>query len=279
MSQGSALVSVSPLTTLTSRAIRGRRAFRLEYADGRVLKGRSFKDSSEAAQFVELTRGLDEAWFPRTIACADAAVLTAWIHGRPLAPSDCTPARVESCGRLLGQLHAIPLGSSQRQCASAAAVPDLSTLRQDADELVFHGILARAQAAAAVAIAADQEPARRDVGLVHDDFCAENMIIDGDGRVWIVDNEGLDLGAFDFDLARTWYRWPLPPALREAFYRGYAEHRPVASFRAHFWFWAVSVLIGSAVFRLRTHDDGVAVPCRRLDSLLQTSRTAEALTL
>jgi hypothetical protein len=104
-------------------------------------------------------------------------------------------------------------------------------------------------------------------------------VIDGEGRVWIVDNEGLGFGALDFDLARSWYRWPLAPELRQAFYRGYGEHRPVDSLRAHFWYWAISVLVASAVFRLRTHDDGVAVPCRRLEDLLQQRHVGEPLAL
>ena len=30
-----------------------------------------------------------------------------------------------------------------------------------------------------------------------------------DGALCLVDNETVDLGPLDYDLARTWYRWPL----------------------------------------------------------------------
>jgi hypothetical protein len=277
--QGSALTSVVALTTLPSRAVRGQNAFRLEYADGRVLKGRSFKNPAEAAECVELSRHLDVGTFPPTIAHAGTGVLSVWIEGRPLAVADCGAALVERCGRLLALIHTTRLDPADCQRAAAAVARDLPSLGREIDELVARGVLDARQAARAAGIAAEYEPAERATGLVHDDFCAENMVVDGEGRLWVVDNENVGLGALDFDLARTWYRWPLAPALRAAFYRGYAEHRPLDSFRAHFWFWAISALVGSAAFRLRVHDDGIAVPCRRLDDLLQTSRTAEPLAL
>lgn len=278
VSQGSALTDATTLTTRVSRAGRGRRSFRLAYADGRVLKGRSFTNASEAAQSVELSRHLDETAFPRTIAWAESAVLTAWIDGRPLEAATVSPTLVETCGRLLGQLHTTPCLPSLPQRAGAPTA-DLAGLSRELDELVKHGVLSARHAAQAIAIAADDEPAEWATGLVHDDFCAENMVLDGEGRVWIVDNEHLGLGALDFDLARTWYRWPLSPALREAFNRGYSKCRPLEAFRAHFRFWAISVLASSASFRLRTHDDGVAVPCRRLIDLLETDRAADPLAL
>jgi hypothetical protein len=30
-----------------------------------------------------------------------------------------------------------------------------------------------------------------------------------DGRLRVVDNEALSVGACDYDLARTWHRWPM----------------------------------------------------------------------
>ena len=66
-----------------------------------------------------------------------------------------------------------------------------------------------------------------------------------------VDNEALGLGFFDHDLARSWYRWPLPSEGWRAFaghYRAATGARTEAS--APTWaFWRVLVVTGSAHLR------------------------------
>jgi hypothetical protein len=84
----------------------------------------------------------------------------------------------------------------------------------------------------------------------------------------VVDNETICELWQDYDLARTWYRWPMDTLAFAAFLEGYHLHRAADEFLAHFQFWTISVLLRSAAFRLR---NGVApeLPVQRLESLLQ----------
>ena len=64
-------------------------------------------------------------------------------------------------------------------------------------------------------------PARSACGLVHGDLCAENLVLTPDGRIVSIDNERVRIDFLDYDLARTFVRWPLPDARRERFERRY----------------------------------------------------------
>jgi aminoglycoside phosphotransferase (APT) family kinase protein len=105
------------------------------------------------------------------------------------------------------------------------------------------------------------------VGLVHKDFCRENMVVSPDGVVRVVDNETLAVDCPDYDLTRTWYRWPMDPAQAVAYLAGYRRHRSTETLARHFPFWAVAVLSESALFRLR-RGLSAALPLGRLRELL-----------
>ena len=126
-----------------------------------------------------------------------------------------------------------------------------------------------AAAQEAVALARRSAPATADWGLCHGDFCAENLLVVPALGLHVVDNETICELWQDYDLARTWYRWPMEALAFAAFLDGYREHRQADTFLAHFQFWAICALLRSAAFRLR---EGVSaeVPIRRLEALLKS---------
>ena len=91
--------------------------------------------------------------------------------------------------------------------------------------------------------------------MIHRDYCAENLLLAPSGRIHVVDNESIDVGPLDYDLARTWYRWPMGPRQRAAYWKGYARYRDPGSFSSSFAFWAVKVLVESSLFRLDNSSD------------------------
>ncbi|MBI3758858.1 MAG: phosphotransferase [Deltaproteobacteria bacterium] len=111
-------------------------------------------------------------------------------------------------------------------------------------------------------------PSRGRVGFVHRDFCAENLVLRPSWEVCIVDNETMGIDACDFDLGRTWYRWPMTRELREAFLAGYNRHRSSEEFVSHGAYWAIVALADAAVFRLRKHTGATEAPVARLRTLL-----------
>jgi hypothetical protein len=85
----------------------------------------------------------------------------------------------------------------------------------------------------------------------------------------IADNETIGIGPYEFDLARTWYLWPMKPADRAAYWDGYSRHRDPIDFVSSFLFWIMDAMVRSALFRLRCKSPTVAVPLRKLRLILR----------
>jgi hypothetical protein len=105
---------------------------------------------------------------------------------------------------------------------------------------------------------------------------ADNIIISAGGQVCVVDNEGIAIDSPEYDLARTWYRWPMTANQQEAYAEGYGAHEHVARFAAHFVHWALIVLVESAAYRARLGAATVRAPLERLTCLLGTDGRNES---
>jgi hypothetical protein len=93
----------------------------------------------------------------------------------------------------------------------------------------------------------------------------------------VVDNEGLTLDSHEFDLARTWYRWPMTPTQQRAYAEGYGAHDHSARFADHFLHWALVAVLDSAAYRVRANAASARVPLARLTELLHTHGRTESL--
>jgi ribonucleoside-diphosphate reductase alpha chain len=81
-----------------------------------------------------------------------------------------------------------------------------------------------------------------------------------------VDNELLDVGSLDMDLARTWYLWPMSAAAQTRFLRGYEQWRSPRTFLLYEVFWAVHTLACAAAYLQRSRQPVGELP-RALERL------------
>lgn len=264
--QGGRLVEATPIGTLPSR-LRARAAFRLRFADGRVMKGRRVNDESCGARVDRLSPLLEPRHFPRLLARQGAALLSEWVEGAPVVATGDVADVCRQAGAIQGVLHRTPASPDECRQARERWGRWASRLERDLDELVAGRGLDRPTATRAMAAATGAAPAHVDLGLVHGDLCLENIVL-RDGVILVVDTEDLRIYACDHDLARTWYRWPMTAPGRQAYYDSYERHRSSRGFVDHFVHWAVIVLVESACFRLRARTGDIHHPLARLRALL-----------
>ena len=267
------LVRAVPLTTLPSDQLT-RASFRLEFADGSVRKGRRLASVSLAERLAELVPLLDPRHFPRVRAHAGDAALLDWIEGEPL--EDGGPPgldEVREAGKILAALHARATTPELRKRYGCDGDGWQGRLRRNLDALSRADILTDGEWQRAVELTEAHRPTDVTVGLVHGDFCAENMVRTPDGGVAVVDNETVTLDVPGYDLGRTWYRWSLDAPARDAFYEGYDSLGESRHFRSHAIYWGVAVLAEAAIFRAEGDTPGRDVPVDRLRSLLRGEAT------
>jgi Ser/Thr protein kinase RdoA (MazF antagonist) len=221
------LVLISPL-----RQHKGKRcAYRVEAEDGRIVKVRQLQTPDEARRLLELRAGLDEAFAP-VLARYGAVLLEAWIEGVPLTAVD-AEERAEEGGALLGRLHGTALAPDAPSTLSTREWTDgaMSNLHILTDA----GKLASGLAASLRAEILERDPGVARAALIHQDFCAENMLLDDGGRLRVIDNEQLTIAPAGFDLGRTFDRWPMSEGAWARFCRGYRSSAPAEIDAIRFW--------------------------------------------
>lgn len=262
---GAPLLSASVLTSLPS-PLRSHASFRLRFGDGRILKGRRVETSAQAERMEALVSRLDRRHFPRVIARRGAAVLEEWVEGRRVTSRRPGTRVLRSAGEILGAVHALDVPAGD-------GVPSprrrLEIVAEQSAALRAEGAITADALDRVVEVAHAWVPGEATRGVIHRDFCAENLVRSAAGRLRAIDNETVQPGVHDFDLARTWYRWPMTPAEQAAFLGGYRRHRDPAAYLSHAPFWIVAVLVDTALFRIRAGTAEPDKPLRRLSRFLE----------
>jgi hypothetical protein len=255
-------IAISPLTVSESRRV----AFRLQFSDGRTLKGRCVETAQQAETVWQLWQQyLRSEPVARVVAHRLEALLEEWLVGSPIAV-DCTYTQtLRAAGTLLGRFHRTATSASE---TGRIVEPRWIESSLDTEPLERLRLLDETEAREATALARAAAPMRAEWGLCHGDFCAENLLMVPERGLHTIDNETICELWQDCDLARTWYRWPMDACEFEVFLEGYRTYRQPDDFIAHFRFWTICVLLRAAMFRQR---NGVSTdaPLARLRLLLR----------
>jgi hypothetical protein len=271
---GAPVVEAVPVTTLPS-AGSPRAAFRVTLADGRVLKGRRLATPADVERVARLSSLLDPRHVPPVLARRGSALLTPWIPGRPVGHADRTTGLLRACGRLQAGIHRVP-ASAEIAHLRQRPVDWEGRLDRLLGELVARSALQAGDAREVHRLAAVHAPPAATARVCHTDLCPDNVVVTGAGRLCVVDTEGIAVDAAEYDLARTWYRWPMSPSQQRAYAEGYGAPAHAAAFAAHFLHWALQAVTESAAFRVRRRAAGAHVPLTRLADLVRTHGRGEA---
>ncbi len=261
------LVAFDEITSLPS-VRRRQKAFSFDFADGTRLKGRRFKNA-ERAETVRQIRLAIGGGFSQILSRRGDSMLLEWIDGTSLSKQrSISPTQFHGCGEMLGALHRVAM-------EDVAAVPPLTLgavcekFQRDIAELVKSQLVNASFVRDVHEAALACQPKNATAGVIHRDFCAENLVVCASNSVVCIDNAGLAVGPHDLDLARTWWRWPMTRRDWAQFVSGYMEHRDMSEFLDNFVFWASCVLVGSAALRHRYCTPGIREPLDRLQRLIE----------
>jgi hypothetical protein len=243
-----------------------RATYRIDLTDGRTIKARRLENAAAAGELFRIRRTLPDAFVP-AFAQHGRVLLEEWVPGEDLGDLPPGPERLAEAATLLAALHArVRLdGKALHQLRSTAAHRDLAVQRLR--QLAAAGVLGPETAQDLDQALRRLDPRHAVFGLVHLDFCGENMVIDRQRGLRVVDNERLGVDALGFDLARAWYRWSLPAAAWEEFQSVYAARLPVADPVLTLPFWRLVAAAGAAAVRWRYSPDRAEKPLRCLHLL------------
>ena len=260
-------VEVTPITTLHSSG-NAPSSFLLRFADGTLLKGKRLPSTSAANDLTSLLRLLDCQQFPDVIGQNASAVLFEWIEGDVLEGCMCEEQDLKEWGRFHAKLHsrAIPVELVESKWIEVSRV--WQQLCADLRSLCEEGLLERREKERALNLSRKQIPEVLEFGTIHGDLCPENIVVSRSGRVFVVDNETVRIGVPEFDLARTWYRWPMSRSEREAYMAGYSEVRRRVDFEDCSLFWSIRVLAEASLFRWSRRTKRADLPLTLLRSIL-----------
>lgn len=240
-----------------------RSVYRIDTDTGNTIKARRVEDEGTARRLFEVRRELPDA-FAAVIGIYGSVLLEEWVEGEELGNEIPTDANIVTAAALLARLHTTQTlaGQRLRERRSTAA------WRDTAEESLRHILAVDALDTTAAARILDAlqrlDPGEATVGLVHTDFCGENMVVDRAGRLRVVDNERIGVDALAFDVARTWYRWGLPARAWERFRSAYVARMSFREPLDTIGFWSIVAVTHSAALRLRADRARAYIPLERL---------------
>jgi hypothetical protein len=186
------------------------RTFVIDLDDGQRLKARFVEQRGRAAASASLTRLLDDPRLPAPTAQIGSVTIDAWVPGETLATLGWHAGELAAAAELLATLHTFAGGPHEHlpheRRTSHLAEGAVAALLAPARD----GSLDAAMADEVVGVLRESLPERARWGVSHGDFAPVNLVLTLDGQLISIDNERVHRGFLDLDLARSWYRWPLP---------------------------------------------------------------------
>jgi hypothetical protein len=224
-------------------------AYRAALKDGRIIKVRRVRDEEKAELISLLLARLGQKHFPQLLARVGPILLLPWLPGKTLNSVSPAKAVYRICGRMLAEIHLIPPpGEMDAEGLLSELLPRLLS---DIGKMQDWDLLAPEEAEELSRQLQLGPPAEGTPGIIHGDFCGENLVQGPKQQVFSIDNEALNIGLPEADLARALLRWPLADSDREEFLAGYRELRPLEDYFESARFWRQVSLLRSVRFRFR----------------------------
>jgi hypothetical protein len=200
-----------------------------------VVKVRLMRHEHRAARVGVITAALADARVPALLARTGATTVERWVDGAVLGPGRVAAAELAAAADILVMLHGFGGLANERLPRRQRLGPVIATARRHVGELA-NGAISRRDAGALAGIL-DGLPDDAAWGLTHTDFGGDNLVLRPDGTLVSIDNEHLVRGFLDFDVARAWYRWPMPEPSWRRFVRRYevGAGRTVAATELRAW--------------------------------------------
>lgn len=258
------IAEVTPASSLRG-SDHPRAAYRVVLEDERRVKLRRMKTAERAAELSRLLVSVKSLGLPQPILVREECIVTEWLAGTPLEPAQAEPEVVRAAGVLLARIHQIPasdLGKHPVECSSEALLEETTERLQ---ALVRGARISSRDAARIDARVRALAPQRMRMGLTHGDFSGENLLVDAAGELRVVDNEGLQPGVLDVDLARVHCRWPMSEHAWSGFLSAYCRESGREVEDDDLAAWKIQSEVLSAWYR---HTHGLEGAERALDRLL-----------
>jgi len=223
------------------------------------VKLRRMKTSERAEELSRLLMQVKDCGLPQPILVREECIVTEWLSGTPLQAEQGGLVVIREAGVLLARIHESPpsvRGGQPVECDSEAL---LEETKERLNALVRGARISRRDAERIDAKIRSLAPQRTRCGLTHGDFCGENLLVDEAGELRVIDNEGLQPGILDADLARAYCRWPMPEHSWGAFLAAYCEESGRTVVDEDLTAWKIQSEILSAWYRY-THDLADADP-------------------
>lgn len=238
--------------------------YRINHTLG-IIKARRLENETVVRRLYDLRRELPDSFVP-ILFRNGRVILEKWIDGHAL-PETPESGHLEAAGTLLGKLHA----GNSLDCRPVhnvySTAGHLVTAERSLRHLSEAGAIGKNEELRLSRQMHRLDPGRAIHGLVHFDFCGENMVLDNAGRLFVVDNERIGLNALGFDLARSWYRWALPEPSWEHFCSIYAKSLPFSEPLDTLRFWKFVAVVRAAALRMRVYPERAAGPIAVLNIL------------
>lgn len=247
-----------------------KQTFRVQLADGSTVKARALVGPEHATEWLALRRHVGEKrWLASIIAASGQWVIEEWVHGTPFGDAPPESADIEESAAVLAELHALPIAASG-SCRDAVghALARIDTLLAT---LIDGGAIDSREARLLSARACTSAPALVHAGILHYDFCPENLVRHAGRGIVSIDHEWLQAGAVEMDLARVLARWPLAPDEQRRFLRAY--HAAGGRGTGDLDFWKLYVAVLAAEFRVRRGFSDAGEAVRRLAAHCHTGTT------
>ncbi len=242
-----------------------RPSYRVELCDGRTVKARCLLDESSAEKTQQIRAAMAVGAFPPVLLRCGRVFIEPWVEGTPLSSGAATGAQVATAASLLAQVHAVEEVAGRKVRSERATQEWRGQTTARLELLVARGAI-RGDCLQTLQDAQQRsDPGTARLGVIHGDFCAENMIVDPAGGLLVIDNEDFAVDALDYDLGLTWYRWPLPELAFALFLDTYSRQarRPVAPLT----FWKIAAVAKGAASRVQLFPEGAAAALARLEHL------------